>query len=297
MTTNIKLFENWLAEEGDSVETPAATTAAATTPTAAPAAATTPTAAPAAASKKSYEALGQIAAGKMIKVTITSTVEPFDLTKSTLTIDGAVPSVKFIYSTNKWILPLTTEQGGQQNRFNYETALTTVTQANYDPKAKISLYGIILEALKLLPANPTWGNSTNDDMGKLISIAGRTAYRGSFTIADELSKVPDSSLKRISLNSEVNIDSRTPVLTGNYRYEYGYMTTDGKEKSGNSNINPEVIKSYNSRGITDIPTMIFTSFTGRTDEKPLTKAAEAPIKLLLAKLVTNSQALAVKPIV
>jgi hypothetical protein len=285
MTTNIKLFENWIAEE-EAVETPPA---AATTPTAAPTAATAP--------KKSYESSGQIAAGKIIKVKITSAVEPFDLTKSTLTIEGAVPQVRFIYATNKWILPLTTEQGGQQNRFNYEQALPIVTQANYDPQAKISLYGIILEALKLLPANPTWGNSTNDDMGKLISAAGRTAYRGSFTIADELSKVPDSSLKRISLNSEVNIDSRTPVLTGNYRYEYGYMTTDGKEKSGNSNINPEVIKSYTSRGITDIPTMIFTSFTSRTDEKPLTKAAEPTIKLLLAKLVTSSQALAVKPIV
>ena len=296
MTTNIKLFENWIAEE-EAAETPVATTAAATTPTAAPAAATTPTAAPAAASKKSYEALGQIAAGKMIKVTITSTVEPFDLTKSTLTIEGAVPSVKFIYATNKWILLSPTQQGGQMNRFNYETALTTVKEANYDPVAKISLYGIILEALKLLPATPAWGNSTNDDMGKLISTAGRTAYRGASTIADELSKLPDSSLKKMSLKSEVNIDSRTPVLTGNYRYDYGYMASDGKERSVTSNINPDVIKSYTSRGITDIPTMIFTNFTGRSDEKPLTKAAEAPIKLLLAKLVTNSQALAVKPIV
>jgi len=92
MTTNIKLFENWIAEE-EAVETPVAPVAA-TAPTAAPTAATTPTGTPAIAPKmKEYMSFTAVRIGdtpatmKEVNITIKiSAPEPFDINKSKLSL-------------------------------------------------------------------------------------------------------------------------------------------------------------------------------------------------------------------
>ena len=209
MTTNIKLFENWIAEEEAAV-------APAVTPTA-----TTPVVKP--ADYTSQNAIGQ---DKYIKVTI-SCIPPFDITKSTLMVDGLglFAKINFKYSADSKTWKCT-DAGAFKQAVD---ALSPITDKS---KAIRSLAGIIFDALTLAGAPTTWtynpnlaSSESSTTIDRLVAACGTNSFKGSIP-ADAaqislLSGIGNPAISSIDVTTEVNIDTRTPTGKFNTRVNNG----------------------------------------------------------------------------
>jgi len=248
MTTNIKLFENWLAEE-DAVETPVAPTAA-TTPTAAPAAATTPTAAP---KMKEYMSFTAVRIGddpatmKDVNITIKiSAPEPFDINKSKLEIvSGFTPSpVKYVYTPKDGAFAF--DKTDSVNDDNYTKLKDGLSKSNID-KAKHSFQGIINDVEKQI--SPSFqvkdSASTSYKISDLVKFARVNAYRGGLAYTNEVggtltrNKI-DDRLTKISMSTEVNIDTLIP--TGKYHVYIEFMYQGSLKGAGQNQVTADPIK-------------------------------------------------------
>ena len=209
MTTNIKLFENWIAEEEAAV-------APAVTPTA-----TTPVVKP--ADYTSQNAIGQ---DKYIKVTI-SCIPPFDITKSTLMVDGLglFAKINFKYSADSKTWKCT-DAGAFKQAVD---ALSPITDKS---KAIRSLAGIIFDALTLAGAPTTWtynpnlaSSDSSTTIDRLVAACGTNSFKGSIP-ADAaqislLSGIGNPAITSIDVTTEVNIDTLTPTGKFNTRVNNG----------------------------------------------------------------------------
>ena len=234
MTTNIKLFENWLAEEGAAVETPPAVdaTAAATTLTttvkpAAVAAKVTPT---------KFTATGRIGQGVDAGVLITAPATPFDITKSILTINIGNTSVTYNYDIKQTppcfiINPATT--------FKYKDTLAAAKACAGSNHAQKSLTAIVYDALgqtKSPVSDGGWNTilaskSGTNSLSAIIQAAGTTSYGASVPSPN----VEYGPFRSMVISCEVNLDTRKP--TGNYTYRYEYKERQsGIIKSGRGKV-------------------------------------------------------------
>jgi hypothetical protein len=209
MTTNIKLFENWIAEEEAAV-------APAVTPTA-----TTPVVKPA-----EYTAQNAIGNDKYIKVTI-SCIPPFDITKSTLTVDGLglFAKINFNYSADSKTWKCKDDGAFKQA----VAALSPITDKS---KAKRSLAGIIFDALTLAGAPTTWnynpniaGSESSTTIDRLVAACGTNSFKGNIP-ADAaqiylLSGIGNPVISSLDVTTEVNIDTLTPTGKFNIRVNNG----------------------------------------------------------------------------
>ena len=252
MTTNIKLFENWLAEE-DVVETPVAPTAA-TTPTAAPTAATTPTGTPATAPKmKEYMSFTAVRIGdtpatmKDVNITIKiSAPEPFDINKSKLEIvSGFTPSpVKYVYTPKDGAFAF--DKTDSVNDDNYTKLKDGLSKSNID-KAKHSFQGIINDVEKQI--SPSFqvkdSASTSYKISDLVKFARVNAYRGSLAYTQgeggtlTRNKI-DDRLTKIGMSTEVNIDTLIP--TGKYHVYIEFMDGGRLKRDGQNQVTADPIK-------------------------------------------------------
>jgi hypothetical protein len=198
MTTNIKLFENWIAEEEAAVAP--AVTPAATAPVVKPA---------------DYTAQNAIGQDKQIKVTI-SCIPPFDITKSTLTVDGLglFAKINFKYSLDSKTWKCTDDGAFKQA----VDALSPITNKS---KAIRSLAGIIFDALTLAGAptawnyNPNLTGSTLVTIDRLVAACGTNSFKGNIP-ADAaqiylLSGIGNPVVSSLNVTTEVNIDTLTPT--------------------------------------------------------------------------------------
>jgi len=224
MTTNIKLFENWLAEE-DAVETPpvADTAAAATT--------LTTTVKPAVAAKVTptkFEAGDTIGDKVSFKATLSSPLTPFDITKSSLNVAISHPGGVISINSNY------TKTGGTDSNFgldrlgfdNYEAAKTILSNSRGSTKAKRSVSAILYQLLG--QAGITDPNSllyNKDGKGRnmynLMKTAGLTSFRGGGGLTLNTSPKVVEYLKSLTIYAQVNIDTRQ--LTGKYAYTFSYI--------------------------------------------------------------------------
>ena len=208
MTTNIKLFENWIAEEEAAVAP--AVTPAATTPVVKPA---------------DYTAQNAIGQDKQLKVTI-SCIPPFDITKSTLMVDGLglFAKINFKYSADSKTWKCTDDGAFKQA----VDALSPITNKS---KAIRSLAGIIFDALTLAGAptawnyNPNLTDATLSTIDRLVAACGTNSFKGSIP-ADAaqislLSGIGNPAISSIDVTTEVNIDTRTPTGKFNTRVNNG----------------------------------------------------------------------------
>lgn len=253
MTTNIKLFENWIAEE-EAAETPAATTAATTTPTAAPTAATTPTGTPATAPKmKEYMSFTAVRIGddpatmKEVNITIKiSAPEPFDINKSKLEIVSGFTSgpVKYVYTPKDGAFAF--DKTDSVNDDNYTKLKEGLSKSNID-KAKHSFQGIINDVEKQI--NPSFqvkdSVSNSYKISDLVTVARVNAYRGSlaYTQGDggtlTRNKI-DDRLTKIGMSTEVNIDTLIP--TGKYYVYIEFMDGSRLKRDGQNQVTADPIK-------------------------------------------------------
>ena len=227
MTTNIKLFENWLAEE-DAVETPPA---AATTLTTTVKPGTPATAAP--AKVVEYKSFDIIGPGITATVVVSSPKIPFDITNSTLLLNVTGANGNLIFKYNQGTKTLMLDSA---SKYNYEGVKATITKCNTSEVAKRSLTAIVNDALnqtKTQPPNGDWGTIVSDNLRELIRLAGVTAYRKRVS-ASILPPVTDY-LTNFTVGCQVNID-KPNALTGNYKYSvtgpepgksYKTLTIDG----------------------------------------------------------------------
>ena len=209
MTTNIKLFENWIAEEEAAVAP--AVTPAATTPVVKPA---------------DYTAQNAIGQDKQLKVTI-SCIPPFDITKSTLMVDGLglFAKINFKYSVDSKTWKCTDDGAFKQA----VDALSPITNKS---KAIRSLAGIIFDALTLAGAPTTWTYNPNladsissTTIDRLVAACGTNSFKGSIP-ADAaqislLSGIGNPAITSIDVTTEVNIDTLTPTGKFNTRVNNG----------------------------------------------------------------------------
>ena len=229
MTTNIKLFENWLAEEGDAVETPPAVdaTAAATT--------LTTTVKPAVAAKAvptKFEAGDTIGDKVSVRATLLSPETPFNITKSTLTVNishpGGFISINSTYGKTGGTDPnFGLDRLGMDNYKAAETILFTC-RAEASTKAKRSLSAILYQVLGQAgitkpDADGLLDNQDfhNRNMYGLMIAAGLTSYRGGGTLTLTTTPKVVEYLKSLIIYSQVNIDTRQ--LTGKYAYTFSYI--------------------------------------------------------------------------
>jgi len=213
MTTNIKLFENWIAEEDSAagqVAAPAVTPAA-----------TTPVVKPA-----EYTAQNAIGNDKYIKVTI-SCIPPFDITKSTLTVDGLglFAKINFNYSADSKTWKCTDDGAFKQA----VAALSPITDKS---KAKKSLAGIIFDALTLAGAPTAWnynpniaGSESSTTIDRLVAAYGTNSFKGNIP-ADAaqiylLSGIGNPVISSLNVTTEVNIDTLTPTSKFNIAINNG----------------------------------------------------------------------------
>lgn len=213
MTTNIKLFENWIAEE-DTVETPPA---AATTLTTTVKPGTTATAAPAMAKPITANNIIGGYGGRTVtaNIVIRSASTVFDITKSTLTV--AIMSnldknmfnnqVQFKYENGKFKLV-------PSPAFDQMKTFLSETDASSSKLAKQSLSGLLNQALSTITP-PQTAAVIGPELAELISKSDTTSMRGSVTIGDrgELYDIL-GKIANVTLSSEVNID--TVQLTNRY---------------------------------------------------------------------------------
>lgn len=213
MTTNIKLFENWLAEE-DTVETPPA---AATTLTTTVKPGTPATAAPAMAKPITANNIIGGYGGRTVtaNIVIRSASTVFDITKSTLTV--AIMSnldknmfnnqVQFKYENGKFKLV-------PSPAFDQMKTFLSETDASSSKLAKQSLSGLLNQALSTITP-PQTAAVIGPELAELISKSDTTSMRGSVTIGDrgELYDIL-GKIANVTLSSEVNID--TVQLTNRY---------------------------------------------------------------------------------
>jgi hypothetical protein len=237
MTTNIKLFENWIAEE-EAVETPVA-------PTAAPTAATTPTGTPAIAPKmKEYMSFTAVRIGdtpatmKEVNITIKiSAPEPFDINKSKLEIISGFTArpVKYVYTPKDGAFAF--DKTDSLNDDEYTKLKEGLGNSNID-KAKHSFQGIINDVQKQI--NPSFqvqdsASNSNYKISDLVKLARVNAYRGGLAYTNEVggtltrNKI-DERLTKIGMSTEVNIDTLIP--TGKYKVYIEFM--DGGSLKGTS---------------------------------------------------------------
>ena len=208
MTTNIKLFENWIAEEE-----------AAVAPTVTPAA-TAPVVKPA-----DYTAQNAIGQDKQLKVTI-SCIPPFDITKSTLMVDGLglFAKINFKYSADSKTWKCT-DAGA------FKQAVDALSPITNKSKAIRSLAGIIFDALTLAGAptawnyNPNLTDATLSTIDRLVAACGTNSFKGSIP-ADAaqislLSGIGNPAITALDVTTEVNIDTRTPTGKFNTRVNNG----------------------------------------------------------------------------
>lgn len=260
MTTNIKLFENWIAEEEAAVAP--AVTPAATTPVVKPVEYT------------SQKAIGQNNGGiQYIKVTI-SCIPPFDITKSTLKVDGGdlFAKINFKYSAGSKTWECTEDANA------FKKAVAALLSITDKSKAIRSLAGIIVDALTLASAPTTWtynpnlaGNDSYTTIDRLVAACGINSFRGTVsadtTQISSLSGIGKPAISSIGVTTEVNIDTLTP--TGTF----------------NITVNNGVPNSF-----TSVDTAI-----GRIAGSEATNAAKTSLQTVLTKLITRSKAAATIP--
>jgi len=253
MTTNIKLFENWLAEE-DAVETPpaTATTAAATTPTAA---ATAPTGTPATTPKmKEYMSFTTVRIGdtpatmKDVNITIKiSAPEPFDINKSKLEIVSGFTArpVKYVYTPKDGAFAF--DKTDSFNDDEYTKLKEGLGNSNID-KAKHSFQGIIVDVQKQI--DPSFqvkdsASNSNYKISDLVKVARVNSYRGSLAYTQgeggtlTRNKI-DDRLTKIGMSTEVNIDTLIP--TGKYYVDITFMYQGSLKGAGQNQVTADPIK-------------------------------------------------------
>ena len=300
MTTNIKLFENWLAEEGAAVETPPAAdaTAAATT--------LTTTVKPAAVAAKvtpTIRAVGRIFPNIMAAVEISSPETPFNITKSTLTVNINGKAVKYNYDSTKNPPRFKIDKDSADN---YETVFAAAKACKGGLAVK-SLTAIAYDALgqtKVPEPSGGWNTVLVDDSKSLFAIiqaAGTTRYG----VAKPSGAIEYVRLTSISIGCEVNTDTLQP--TGNYNYTYTYKDDDNLSKTlgdkgrvyapgqGGAYFNglepvAQILKSIGSRvGLS------YSTEPNRAGLKPIDTVNK--LRELLSTLITGAQALAmVRPV-
>jgi hypothetical protein len=255
MTTNIKLFENWIAEE-EAAATPVAPVAA-TTPTAAPTAATaptgTPTGTPATAPKmKEYMSFTAVRIGdnpatmKDVNITIKILApEPFDINKSKLEIvSGFTPGpVKYVYTPKDGAF--TFDKTDSLNDDNYTKLKEGLGTSNID-KSKHSFQGIINDVQKQI--NPSFqvkdsASNSNYKISDLVKVARVNSYRGSLAYTNgvggtlTVNKI-DERLTKIAMSTEVNIDTLIPTGKYNVYIEFMYQGSLKREGQNQSVADP-----------------------------------------------------------
>jgi hypothetical protein len=297
MTTNIKLFENWLAEE-DAVETPPAVdaTAAATTLTTTVKPGTPATAAPA-----KFRAVGRIDKNVMAAVEISSQAKPFDITKSTLTLNivGKVVTYNYDITQNRFKIDKATKS-------NYQTVLEAA-HACAGGLAQKSLTAIAYDALGQTKAPvPSEGWKTaladiNNSLFAIIQAAGTTRYG----LATGAGGLEYGRLTEISIGCEVNVDTLQP--TGNYNYSYAYNDSSNLSKTlrskgrvyakgqGGGDLDGMEPVAQILKSIRDHVGLSSSTEPNRAGLKPIDTVNK--VKELLSRLITNAQALAmVRPV-
>ena len=266
MTTNIKLIENWIAEE-EAAETPIAPVAAA----------------PTAPAVKLNDFVSQniIGESKQIKVTL-SGLKPFDITKSTLTVVGVnlFESVKFTYDSSS-----KTWKSADTAAFN--AAAAALTPIKDRSKAKKSLAGIILDSLALAGAPTAWNynpniasNTAANTVDRLVAAGGTTSLRG-IVPADaaqisSLAGIGSTPITNLSVITEVNIDTLSPTGKFNIIVNNNYVSGAGFASISDNTIT-KVIGSQNTVSSTN----------------PVVKQK---ITAVLTDLIAKSKIEAVKPI-
>ena len=318
MTTNIKLFENWLAEEGAAVETPPAVdaTAAATTltTTVKPAAATvTPT---------KFEAAGDIAKNVSVSATLLSTAKPFDITKSNLTVRISHPGKGTGYSTIRADYKLiggvprfsVEAIGGQTNfsKSNYQEIYNLVLNCRNSGGEKRSLSSILYQVLSeagvtdrtkqddILKTNSPTGIS----MYNIMIAAGLTSYRGARGANLTIWRNVVDYLKSLTILAQVNIDTPNQ-LTGQYAYSFRYKKTgEGEKDSFTSYVDSGTSNSRNVVRVqpTEDPSSLIVNDiakeVGMTDTNNKGVAAfRSELLSEITKVIPMIQAAAQKPIV
>ena len=217
MTTNIKLFENWIAEEEAAETPPAVDTTAATTLTTTVKPGTPATAAPAMAKPITANNIIGGYGGRTVtaNIVIRSASTVFDITKSTLTV--AIMSnldknmfnnqVQFKYENGKFKLV-------PSPAFDQMKTFLSETDASSSKLAKQSLSGLLNQALSTITP-PQTAAVIGPELAELISKSDTTSMRGSVTIGDrgELYDIL-GKIANVTLSSEVNID--TVQLTNRY---------------------------------------------------------------------------------
>jgi hypothetical protein len=248
MTTNIKLFENWIAEE-EAAEAPVA-------PVAAPAAATTmiTTFKPAAAPKmKEYTSFTTVRIGdtpatmKNVNITIKiSAPEPFDINKSKLEIISGFTArpVKYVYTPKDGAFAF--DKADSLNDDEYTKLKDGLGKSNID-KAKYSFQGIIVDVQKQI--DPSFQvkdsvSNSNYKISDLVKVAGVNAYRGllAYTQGEggtlTRNKI-DDRLTKIAMSTEVNIDTLIP--TGKYYVDITFMYQGRLKGAGQNQVTADPI--------------------------------------------------------
>lgn len=200
MTTNIKLFENWIAEE-EAAETPVAPTAATTVPAVKPI---------------EYKVQNTIGGGKVMQAII-SCIPPFDIAKSTLRINEIpttdVGSVQFTYDS-------TLKTWKSADSASFQKAFTALNKITDKSSAKRSLAGIIVDALSSTGSSVTWNYNpttatTPNTIDQLIAASGINSFRGTVpadtTQISELAGIGSTPITKLTVITEVNIDTLIPT--------------------------------------------------------------------------------------
>ena len=227
MTTNIKLFENWLAEEGEAVETPPAVDATAATTL-------TTTVKPAVAAKAvptKFEAGDTIGDKVSVRATLSSPVTPFDITQSNLTVNISHPG-GVISINSKYVKTGGTDPNFGLDRLgltNHGAAKEILLNSRGSAKAKRSLSAILYQVLGQAgitkpDADGLLNNQDgqNRNMYTLMIAAGLTSYRGGGTLTLNTTPKVVEYLKSLIIYAQVNIDN-TNQLTGKYAYTFSYI--------------------------------------------------------------------------
>lgn len=200
MTTNIKLFENWIAEE-EAAEAPVAPATTAAAPVVKP---------------TEYKTQNTIGGGKVMQAII-SCIPPFDIAKSTLRINeipiNEVGSVQFTYDS-----ALKTWKSADSTSF--QKAFTGLSKITDKSSAKRSLAGIIVDALASTGVPNVWNYNPNmaatpNTVDQLIIAGGINSFRGTVpadtTQISELAGIGSQPITKLSVITEVNIDTLSPT--------------------------------------------------------------------------------------
>ena len=264
MTTNIKLFENWIAEE-EAAETPVAPTAATTVPAVKP---------------TDYKAQNTIGGGKVMQAII-SCIPPFDIAKSTLRINEIpttdVGSVQFTYDS-------TLKTWKSADSISFQKAFTALIKITDKSRAKRSLAGIIVDALTFTGDSVAWNYNPNladskssTTIDRLVAACGTNSFRGAVPAdaaqISELAGIDSTPITNLTVTTEVNIDTLIPT--------------------GKFNI---LVNNAGSGPFTSISDDVITKLVGKGSALGSNLVVKQKITTVLTDLIAKSKIEAAKPI-